>query len=80
MRTRAQFTERASPAQQAMTRAEGRVDEKLARLLDRRREMMTALRDYAAAADLALLGDLCRDTRDQMAAIYADARKRHAHG
>lgn len=74
MSARPHYTERASPAQQAMAAGELRLDEKLARLLDRRREMMEALKEYAAAADLALVGDFGRDTRDAMAAVYTETR------
>lgn len=59
-----------------MSAGELRLDETLARLLDRRREMIAALKEYAEGADLALLGDFCRDARDQMAAIYAEERDR----
>lgn len=68
------YTPRATQAERAMSAAELRLDEKLARLLDRRREMLTALKEYAQAADLALLGDFGSDTRDQMAAVYVEAR------
>lgn len=59
-----------------MTAGEMRTDEKLARLLDRRREMMEALRDYAVLADLDLIGDFGRSTRDQMAEVYAETQDR----
>lgn len=74
MSTQPHYTPRATAAERAMSAAELRLDEKLSRLLDRRREMMEALKEYAQAADLALVGDLCRSTRDQMAEVYVETR------
>lgn len=79
MRGQPHYTPRATQADQVMARAEGLLDEKLSKLLDRRRDMMEALREYAEAADLALLGDFGRDTRDAMAAVYVETREQR-HG
>lgn len=76
MRGQPHHTPRPTNAERAMSAAELRLDETLARLLDRRREMMSALRDYAASADLALVGDFGRSTRDMMATVYVETRGR----
>lgn len=77
MRTRAHYAERASPAQQAMARAEGRIDEAMHRMIEARRKLIDAYQTWAAdGADLALLGDFGRSTRDMMAQVYTEARER----
>lgn len=70
------YTPRATAAERAMTAREMRTDETLARLLDRRRAMIEALKEYAVSADLALIGDFGRSTRDMMAIVYAETRDR----